>query len=66
MSISFEKKTIAAEPCPKETESHVAQTEAERDQLKAELESEIQYLMDDKDRAQARHMVSFNSPRSNF
>ena len=32
--------------------------ESERDQLKSELESEIQYLLDDKDRAQSRHMVS--------
>ena len=42
----------------KEQASIVSQTEAERDQLKSELESEIQYLLDDKDRAQARHMVS--------
>ena len=36
----------------------IKQIEGERDQLKSELESEIQYLLDDKDRAQSRHMVS--------
>ena len=42
----------------KEQNEQVKQSETERDQLKVELEAEIQYLLDDKDRAQQRHMVS--------